>query len=85
MTSLHSAAKKSQSGNSESKRCELILSNLHLLDLHDIMILQISLQRSESERSEHYLCFFYSNVTSVLGGREINETKIALTLLKLLL
>ena len=33
--------------------------------LHDIMILQISLQRSESERSEHYLCFFYSKVTSV--------------------
>ena len=37
----------------KSKQCELILSNLHLLDLHDIMILEISLQRSESERSEH--------------------------------
>ena len=27
--------KKSQSGNPESKRCALILSNLHLLKLHD--------------------------------------------------
>ena len=49
----------------KSKRYELILSNLHLLDLHDIMILQISLQKTEFERSEHYLCFFYSNITSV--------------------
>ena len=30
------------------------------LDLHDIMILQISLQRSE-----YYFCFFYSDVISV--------------------
>ena len=40
--------KKSQSGNPELKLCALILSNLHLLELYDIIILQILLQRSES-------------------------------------
>ena len=65
----------------KSKQCELILSSLHLLDLQNIVILQISLQRSELERSEHYLGFFNFNVSACLGGREINERKIALALL----
>ena len=42
---------KSQSGNpgKESKRSALILSNLYLLELRNIIILQISLQKSESK------------------------------------
>ena len=83
--SLHSKQKKAKKPNKvfdanhtkkkppESKRCALIFSNLHLLDLHDIIILQISLQKSKSKRSEHYLSFCYSNATSVSRTRARNE------------
>ena len=69
-------------GDMKSKQCKLILLNVHLLDLHDILILQILLQRIKihsnmlcQKRKEVVLWFFkfwifaLCNLLSELNGR----------------
>ena len=70
--------RKSQSGNPESKRYKLIFSNHHLLGLPMLLFYKFHYREGNLREASTIFVSFILMLPACLGGREINERKIAL-------
>ena len=70
--------RKSQSGNPESKRCKLIFSNLHLLDLPMLLFYKFHYREANLREASTIFVSFILLLPACLGRQKINERKIRL-------